>query len=118
LAIPHTVDADAKSVLSVLEAAAHYFYHLNRTHTNPLVQKHVTVAMFKLVESGTVDDDTGSPIYVTSGTDLIEGDKISRGVCDHITQVYGFSIKNTSARDLFVNCFYFDNGDLSISRCW
>jgi len=112
------VAANAMSILPVLEAAAHYFYHLNQTHMNPLIHKHVTVEMFKVVKSRTFDEDMGAPIYVTSGENLIVRDKISRYACDHITPSYGFSIKNTSGKNLFVNCFYFDNGDLSISRCW
>jgi len=118
LIISHTVDANVTSISPVLEAAAHYFYHLNRTCMNPLIYKHVIVEMFKLVMSGTFDEDTGLPIYVTSGANLILLDKILRHACDHITPSYGFSIKNNSGRNLFINCFYFDNGDLSISRHW
>jgi len=118
LAIPHTVDANVESVLRVLEVAAHYFYHLNRTHTNPVIQKNIKVEMFTLVKSRTIDDLTGLAIDVPLGDDLIVGNKISRNVCDHINPPYGFSIKNTSERHLFVNCFYFDNTDLSISKYW
>jgi len=118
LTIPHTVDATVTSVSRVLEAAAHYYYHLNRAYADPLIRKNVKVEMFKLAKSGTFDEDTAAPIFEPSGDNLIVGNKITRYACDHIIPDYGFSIKNTSRRDLFVNCFRFNNDDLSIGECW
>ena len=111
--IPYTIEPDPDDIRPVLRAAAHYYWHLNRTQPNNQIQNNVKVEFYKLKESDTDFDEAGSPERYPVGDNLCRQDVIEFSVEDEA--MYGIKIVNTTPWDLYPNVFYFDNSELSIS---
>ncbi|KAF8150569.1 caspase domain-containing protein [Crassisporium funariophilum] len=111
--MPHRVRLDLQDVLRVLRAAAHYYYHLNRSQLNKYLQKKVEVQFTQLEISETEFDEFGRQLNVPIGPNLLVEDMISLEVDED--NIYGIKIINNTAWDLYPNVFYFDNSDMSIT---
>ena len=114
--MPHIVDNKVKSIMPVLNAAAHFHWYLSREKKDALVDTKISFKFYKLA-SGSEYDESGNAIMQPVGKNLYQ-DSVVRLVAS-TTNMYGFEVKNDSARDLYLNAFYFDNTDFSICtpRC-
>ncbi|EDR08533.1 uncharacterized protein LACBIDRAFT_297307 [Laccaria bicolor S238N-H82] len=111
--IPYTIEPDPEDIRPVLRAAAHYYWHLNRTQPNNQIQNNIKVEFYKLQESDTDFDEAGSPERYPVGDNLCRQDVIEFTVDDEA--IYGIKIVNNTPWDLYPNVFYFDNSELSIT---
>ena len=109
--MPYTIDNEAKSIMRVLNAAAHFHWYLNREKKDALVDTFVSFEFYKLAPSGKYDI-SGNAIMEPVGKNLYK-DSVIRLIASP-TDMYGFKVMNNSIRDLYLNAFFFDNSDFSI----
>lgn len=113
--MPHTVENKVKSIMPVLNAAAHFHWYLSREKKDALVDTSISFEIFKL-SMGDEYDFSGNAILEPVGENLYQ-DSVIRLVSSE-EDMYGFKVTNNSVRDLYLNAFYFDNSDFSISSCY
>lgn len=109
------VESIPEELADVLKAAAYFYWKLNRTNNNPIINSGVQVALYELLppsirrfnEEGDGLKPTGPNLY----------DTVMEVVADENIP-YGFKLTNTTAYDLYANVFYFDLSDLSIGGCY
>jgi len=109
--MPYTVDNKVKSIMPILNAAAHFHWYLSHEKKDALVDTSVSFEFYKLA-SGSKYDSSGSAIMEPLGKNLYQ-DSIVRLVASK-TDMYGFKVMNNSDRDLYLIAFYFNNSDFSI----
>ncbi|KAA1472264.1 hypothetical protein DENSPDRAFT_170741 [Dentipellis sp. KUC8613] len=109
--IPNSIDIDVESALPVVRAAAHYYWHLNRTTKTPRLQGKVHVEVYELEEADGEYDEDLQAILRPKGPNLKRGDIVDV-VADGTK--YGVKIINTTNIPLYPNVFFFSHGDLSI----
>ncbi|KDR76515.1 hypothetical protein GALMADRAFT_1328284, partial [Galerina marginata CBS 339.88] len=109
--------AKADDMITVLQGAAHYYYHLNRSYlTSKYIEKGIEMEFFKLDEStDQYDEDTLPLASRLSGENLLKDGVITLSLRDDVDDIYGIRITNTSGLDLYPSIFYFNNRELSIS---
>ncbi|KAH7921902.1 hypothetical protein BV22DRAFT_1038069 [Leucogyrophana mollusca] len=109
-----SVDPTVEAVTPVINAAAHYFWHLRRTSVNKKVERNVKVGFFELTES---DEDEGDSllddVLRPTGDNLITQNVIDLKFKDGAN--YGMEITNNLIQDLYVSVFYFDSYTLEIT---
>jgi len=107
------VEPTPEELAHVLKAAAYFYWKLNRTNNNPIINSGVQVELFKLlppaIRKFNEDGDGPKPI----GPDLY--DTVMEVVANENIP-YGFKLTNNTAYDLYPNLFYFDLSDLSIGE--
>ena len=111
--MPRTVANYPQDIVRVLDGAAHFYWHLNRELKDALVDTAINIECNVLKPSDTYDD-SGYPILKPAEDNLFQ-----LGVIDIVASadtMYGFKVTNNSDRDLYVNLFYFDNTNFSISK--
>jgi len=118
------VEPDSPMVGSILESAAHYFHELNRTSVSQTdIEDHIKVEFYKL---------DPPKIRLPKHSILERLRPIGPNLCHHNTidfmveefdpaktkkpTPYGFKIVNSTAENLYVNAFYFDNTNFSIGE--
>jgi hypothetical protein len=109
------VEPTPEELAHVLEAAAYFYWKLNRTNNNPIINSGVQVELYKLL-----------PPNIRKFNEEGDGLKpIGPNLYDAVMEVvanenipYGFKLTNNTCYDLFPNLFYFDLGDLSIGKCY
>jgi hypothetical protein len=111
---PFHVEPTYDAVFPIIRAAAHYHWHLRRSNTTKVLQNHVDVEFRKVKDSGY--DEEFNPIIKPVG-DNLNVDGIVNLVIDDPDDDYGIKIINRSPIDLHASLFFFDNSDLSISKC-
>jgi hypothetical protein len=113
----YKVKANADDLIPVLQGAAHYHYHLNRSYLNSEnIEKRIKVEFFKLEFSDQFDEGTLRLLRRPSGETLLKDGIVTVPIRDGIDDVFGIRITNTSRKDLYPSIFYFDNSELSISE--
>ena len=112
----YALKAKAADMIPVLQGAAHYHYHLNRSYLAvEELEELIKVEVFKLEFSSQLDEGTTRLLRRPSGKNLLEDGIISLSLHDGANDVFGIRITNTSAVDLYPSIFYFNNSELSIS---
>jgi hypothetical protein len=107
------VEPTPEALAHVLEAAAYFYWKLNRTNNNPIINSGVQVELYKLL-----------PPSIRRFTEVENGPRpIGPNLYDTVMEVvadenipYGFQLTNNTAYDLYANLFYFDLSDLSIGE--
>ena len=111
--MPHTVANDPQEIIPVLHGAAHFYWHLNREVKDSLVDTSIDIECKTLIPTSDYDS-SGKAIVKPTGDNHLQ-----LGVIDVVASdrtMYGYKITNNSARDLYINAFYFDNTDFSIGN--
>lgn len=122
--IEYLVDLSNRALISVLEAAAHFNWHLNRTN-----RANVRGALSEKVHIELVElksDRFGFSMDVFRPKDDPPKNLIKNNIIDlpiesisddfvETKSVYGFNIRNNSKVPLYVSLFYFNASDLSIT---
>ncbi|KZV65119.1 hypothetical protein PENSPDRAFT_690182 [Peniophora sp. CONT] len=113
----HTTMADSACIYSVLNAAAHFFWHLGHSPMKKTLRRQISVQMFKLMKDGNskVGRDLRRP-WIPYSDNLLRSDIVEVEVEDGRETAYGFMIKSDVQLPLHVWMFYFDCNDLSISE--
>jgi len=112
----YALKAKADDMIPVLQGAAHYHYHLNRSYLAfEGMEEMIKVEVFKLEFSSQLDEGTFRLLRRPSGENLLKDGIITLSLRDGINDVFGIRIINTSAVDLYPSIFYFNNSELSIS---
>jgi len=110
--MPFRVNPTYDDVFPVINASAHYYWHLRRNNSDRVLQNRIDVVFTKVKELETYDDDF-NPIIEPVGDNLnVEG--VVNLVVDP-DDMYGIKIVNRSSLDLYPSLFFFDNSDLSIA---
>ncbi|KAA1472305.1 hypothetical protein DENSPDRAFT_897123 [Dentipellis sp. KUC8613] len=109
--IPYSIDIDVDAALPVVRAAAHYYWHLNRTTKTPKLQGKIQVEVYELEEADGEYDEDLQAILRPKGPNLKRGDIVDV-VADGTK--YGVKIVNTTNIPLYPSVFFFSHGDLSI----
>ena len=113
----YALKARADDMIPVLQGAAHFHYHFNRSDlTSKNLEQEIKVEVFKLEFSGQLDEGTFRLLRRPSGKNLLKDGIITLRLHDGVNDVFGIRIINTSERDLYPSIFYFNNSELSISR--
>ena len=99
-------------VARILSAGSHFFWHLKRGHNHPVVDQ-LSVEFVELNMSKDDFDNTGYPVYVSRGENLLQGGIVTLYVYLKL-KPYGIKLINDSKWDLFPVAFYFDHSDWSI----
>lgn len=110
--IPYTVPAILDHIQPVLSAMARWNWHLLRTPPVRPFQKSVEMKFYKLEESREEEDSENT--LVPQGENLNIRDEADIVVDEE--DCYGFSITNTSRRDLYAYLFYFSIRDQAIRQ--
>ena len=112
----YALKAKTDDMIPVLQGAAHYHYHLNRSYLAfEGMGEVIKVEVFKLEFSGHFDEGTFRLLRRPSGENLLKDGIITLSLRDGINDVFGIRIINTSGADLYPSVFYFNNSELSIS---
>jgi len=112
----YALKAKADDMTPVLQGAAHYHYHLNRSYlTSKKIEQEIKVEFFKLEFSGQLDEGTFRLLRRPSGENLLKDGIITLSLRDGINDVFGIRITNTSKWDVYPSIFYFNTSELSIS---
>jgi len=112
----YALKAKADDMIPVLQGAAHYHYHLNRSYlTSEKIEQQIRVEVFKLEFSGQLDEGTFRLLRRPAGENLLKDGIITLSLRDGINDVFGIRITNTSPWDVYPSIFYFNNSELSIS---
>jgi hypothetical protein len=112
--VPHRVETKIDDICPVLSAAAHYYWHINRTtDTHHLCDK-VEVEFRALEEVPDQFDTDFRRLRRPCGENLLK-DGIVHLIADTI-EMYGMKITNQTPWHLYVSVFFFDNSDFSISE--
>ncbi|KDR67569.1 hypothetical protein GALMADRAFT_147105 [Galerina marginata CBS 339.88] len=112
---PYTADAVAEQLIPVLQGAAHYHYHLNRSYLNS-EKIGIEVEFFKLEFSGQLDESTSRLLRRPYGDNMLKDGIITIPIRDGVNELFGIRITNKSKKDLYPNIFYFDNSELSVTQ--
>lgn len=105
----YTVRNDPKDIMPVLNSAAHFYWYLDREKKDGLVNTPIKFEFFELSSSeDKIEPKTDENLYKNAAVELVSSPKIA----------YGFKVTNNSKRDLYLNAFYFDNSDFSISSVY
>jgi hypothetical protein len=111
--------SDSEYIIAILRSAADFYWNLRqsaRTPTMPLI-KEVEVECFKLAETTNFSDDFTEVLEPEPPSEnLIVNGQITIDVDED--GIYGYKLTNKSSIPLWVALFYFNPGDLSISRCF
>jgi hypothetical protein len=115
--IPYHIRPDIDDVASILQAAAHYHWHLRRHPLKSALCGHVTIEFMKLNKvDGEFGDNDDFPKYGNS--DLVADQNLNHcGLVDLVVDkdaMYGIRIVNNMNIALYPYLFYFDNSDFSI----
>jgi hypothetical protein len=116
LRIPISVQPEPTILYSILDAAAHFRYHLRRTSDdvhNLQNMVHLELTEVKQVE-GKYDHDL-NPVIDPIGHNLNMNGVIN--LVPNPKVMYGITIRNESSIALYVALFYFEMNNLSISMC-
>ena len=112
----YALKAKADDMIPVLQGAAHYHYHLNRSYlTSKKLEEEIKVEVFKLEFSGQLDEGTLRLLRRPSGENLLKDGIINLSLHDDVNDVFGIRIINSSRWDVYPSIFYFNNSELSIS---
>jgi len=108
---------DTNLVQRILQSAAYFYWHLNRTAKSKLIDRgsNITVECFVLRESGRLSHNFEAAL-MPYGENLNVGGVITINVDDD--ERYGFKISNNTSVELYASMFYFDLSDLSIGASW
>ena len=113
----YALKAKADDMIPVLQGAAHFHYHFNRSDlTSKNLEQEIKVEVFMLDFSGQLNEGTFRLLRRPSGKNLMKDGIITLRLHDGVNDVFGIRIINTSERDLYPSIFYFNNSELSISR--
>ena len=103
-----------------LGAAAHYYWYLDLTKENDLIDTKdgVTIDFYLLQESESEYDEYGMPLLIPVEPGFCKRDpNVASDIIDFVVDpdaVYGIKITNKTRRDLYLNAFLFNNSSLSI----
>jgi hypothetical protein len=111
--MPHTVNNDPNDIIPVLHGAAHFYWHLHKEAKHALVDTQIVIECNTLQLTNEFDSSDTEKLKST-GDNLIQANGIDI-VASEQTE-YGFKITNKSTSDLYLNLFYFNNNDFSISK--
>lgn len=107
---------DPASISQVIQGAAHYYYHLNRSYlTRDNLRESMTIEFMKL--QPVWNYDVGISGWMPVGENLIKDGMITLDIDDTNDNLYGIRVTNRGAVNLYPNIFYFDNSELSIGEC-
>ena len=113
--IPFPVQPDAKIIYPILNAAAHFHWHLHRTSEKHILQNKVRLEFTKMDQVGEEYDDDLNSVLQPIGKDLNQNGIVNLVASD--SDGYGIKIINDTNQALYASLFYFDNSNLSISTC-
>ncbi|KAI0032857.1 caspase domain-containing protein [Vararia minispora EC-137] len=108
----YSVPPDASMLYPVLQASAHFFWHLRRSPDKNLLRSKVDILFQRLEATGHLTDELDD-IYEPKGPNLIR-DGVVDLEADEQTK-YGVTIINKIGVPMFVSLFFFDCSDLSIT---
>ena len=112
----YALKAEADDMIPVLQGAAHYHYHLNRSYlASEGMGEMIKVEVFNLKFSGHFDEGIFRLLRRPSGENLLKDGIITLSLHDGINDVFGIRIINASTEDFYPSVFYFNNSELSIS---
>jgi hypothetical protein len=106
--MPQRVLPDINEVTAIINAAAHYYWHLRRVGNAKYITSTIEIEFTKLSGWGNLS-------LRPDGPNLIKG-----GVVDIVVDeddIYGMKITNHGTDPLYASVFYFDNSNWSISKC-
>ncbi|KAF9240014.1 caspase domain-containing protein [Melanogaster broomeanus] len=106
--MPYSVNLTVDDIYPVLRAAAHYYWHLNRSKPNNLIQNKINVDFYQLKKS------SGRALLQPVEPSLCRDNVIDFVVDPSV--IYGVKITNGTPWDLYPNVFFFDNSDWSIQE--
>ena len=101
--MPFHVNLEAEEVYPVIDAAAHFRWHLRRSNKKHIFQNKVRIEFKQLTQNR---EPYGLDLNVDGVIDLVVDEEA----------MYGIRIINDTARPLYPSLFYFDNSDFSISE--
>ncbi|CCM00515.1 uncharacterized protein FIBRA_02549 [Fibroporia radiculosa] len=112
--IPFKITPVVEDIYPIFRAAAHYYWHLNRSHDKDLIRSgaDIKVDFYPLEESDSDFDEDLQPTLYPIGPSLCQN-----GIIDFVVDEdarHGVKITNNTSMDLYPNVFFFDNSDLSI----
>ena len=108
-----SVGSTPEELAHVLKAAAYFYWKLNRTNNNPIINSGVPVELYELLPPSIRRFNEVGNGLEPIGPNL--NDTIMEVVADENIP-YGFKLTNNTAYDLYPNIFYFDLSDLSIGE--
>lgn len=115
--LPYALSPNVDEIYPVIRAAAHYYWHLNRSTEKPALSTKVDVEVLRMSE---VDELNADLLRVVRPVEPIEN--LNRAnvvdICvdsESDKNMYGFKLTNRSTHSLYVSAFYFDNSDFRIS---
>lgn len=110
------VTTDVEDIYRVIRAAAHFYWHLNRSPYKHTLANKVEVEVYKLQSEA--ENYDGMELPVTTPVEPIENlnkhDTVEIPIRNGDSAMYGFKIVNRTNIPLYVAAFYFDNSDFSI----
>ena len=112
--IPFPVDCMSDDLSALLSAAAHYYWHLNRTSADHLLSNKVEVKFMGLEDVPGEFDENFQELRLPCGQNLVENGVIR--VDTDTDKIYGMKITSKVHVPLYVSVFFFDNSDFSISK--
>ncbi|KAG6823429.1 hypothetical protein H0H92_010256 [Tricholoma furcatifolium] len=106
---------DSELLLSILQSAAHFYWHLRHSGEDTALMKKIQFECFELEPTGKLTDDLdeimepkrGGGNLISKDGILLEGDKLKAS--------YGFSITSTVNPRLYAALFCFNIRDLAIT---
>ncbi|KDQ52438.1 hypothetical protein JAAARDRAFT_73132 [Jaapia argillacea MUCL 33604] len=113
--IPFLVYPVVDDVRPILSSVARYYWHLNRPSLNSCLLNGVKIEFNRLKSSVNRFDNPTPTFRVRSpdGPNLYRDDGVIQLIADG-KDIYGITITNDTAVNMFPYVFFFDNSDLSI----
>jgi hypothetical protein len=121
--IPYSVDLSNRALIPVLEAAAHFNWHLNRANIRGALSKYVETELFELEwgrfglsSRGVFRPKNDPPVNLIRNNAIYLPIESDSSDFVETKSVYGFNIRNNGKVPLYASLFYFNASDLSISK--
>jgi hypothetical protein len=108
------VESTTEELAPIFKAAAYFYWKLNRTNNNHLMNSGVQIELYKLILPRIQRSDSAGGDLTPTGPNLYD-DTVMEMVADE-NLPYGFKLTNNTAYDLYPNVYYFDLSDLSIGK--
>jgi hypothetical protein len=109
--IPHSAELNVSKLRPILDAAAHFYWHLSRTDNNHNLQNMIRFEFTEVKLADEEYDDDLSLVIKSIGDNLNQN-----GIINLVTGtgLYGTRIFNNSSVPLYAALLYFNTSDLSI----
>jgi hypothetical protein len=112
--MPYTTNNNVDDVYPVIQAAAHFRWHVELTNPNHTLQNKVELQFYEIRQKEDEHDDDFNPIFEVVGKNLNVAGEVH--ISEDSSKMYGFKIVNNTPLKLYPSLFYFDNSSFEISE--